>query len=331
MERNAIAMRIKHLTVEQRYKIQALLEAQHNQKTIAECLGVHKATICRELKRNRSQSGAYDAKKAHKQALSRRNSREHYKLKGPLKTHVESKLRLQWSPEQISHTLPEQLGKVSHEAIYLFVHKDTKLGGELHNNLRWGRKKRRKRLATNDKRGRIKNATSIEQRGDVVALKSRIGDWEADLMELGCRSGYVLTLVERRTKYLLTALLPNKRAETVTAAIIDRFRRTSLSVHTITYDNGKEFSRHEKVNKNIGCQSYFCHPYSSWERGLNENTNGLIRQYIPKGQSINETSWQDLRTATNRLNNRPRKSLNWLTPNEFFRKFNYLPKVAFQC
>jgi IS30 family transposase len=309
-----------HLTLEQRYKIQTMLETGHTQKGIAEHIGVDKSTLSREIKRNGNKDGSYKAKTAQRRTEDRRKDKGAYKLKGKLEKHVRAKMKSgQWSPEQVSQTLPEHLGRVSHEAIYLFIYKDKKKGGKLHENLRWGRKERRKRLAKKDMRGQIKNAVSIEERPEVVGQKARVGDWEADLVELGKRSGYVLTLVERKTKFLLTALLPNKRSATVTAAIVERFRRTSLPVHTVTYDNGKEFAGHEMVNKNIKCASYFCHPYCSWERGLNENTNGLLRQYIPKGQTLAETSWQDLRTATNKLNDRPRKTLNWQTPREYSR------------
>jgi len=322
----------KHLTLEQRYKIQFALEENTPQKEIALRIGVHKSTVSKELKRNTSANGSYKAEKAHQKAQNRRAHKGAYKLKGALKKHVVAKMESgQWSPEQISHTLPEHLGTVSYESIYLFIYKQEKKGGELHENLRWGRKKRRKRLKTKDNRGKIQNATSIDKRPKVVDQKARIGDWEADLVALGKHSSYILTLVERKTKFLLTALLPNKKAKTVTKAIIERFRRTSLPVLTVTYDNGKEFAGHERVNKIINCTSYFCHPYSSWERGLNENTNGLLRQYIPKNQTLAETSWQDLRKAMGKLNTRPRKSLNWLTPREYSQNFYLLPTVATQC
>lgn len=309
----------KHLTLEQRYRIEALHQAGHSQKDIAGYLSVHPSTISRELRRNSCQNGRYNARTAQKTALERCADRHAYKLSGALRTYVEGRLAVQWSPQQISHTLPEHLGTVSHEAIYLLVHIDAKQGGDLHVNLRWGRKKRRKRLSNKDKRGKIKNAVNIGLRPEAVDKKERIGDWEADTVVLKDHRGCLLTLVERTTKFLLTALLPDRKAHTVTQAIIDRFRRTSLPVLTVTYDNGKEFSGHEQVNEIIKCESYFCDPYSSWQRGLNENTNGLLRQYIPKGQTLKETAWQDLRTATNRINNRPRKALNWTSPREYIR------------
>lgn len=312
----------RHLTLEQRYTIQARIEQGHTQKSIAEHIGVHKSTLSREISRNTPENGTYRAKRAGRLASKRRKGKGAYKLKGALEKHVTAKMESgQWSPEQISHTLPEHLGTVSTEAIYLFIYRDEKQGGKLHEHLRWGKKKRRKRLAKKDMRGQIKNAVSIDQRPPAVDKKERVGDWEADLVELGQRSGYVLTLVERKTKFLLTALLPDKKAKTVTKAIIARFRTTGLPVKTVTFDNGKEFAGHEKIDKIIKCQSYFCHPYSSWERGLNENTNGLLRQYIPKGQTLENTSWQTLRTSTAKLNNRPRKSLNWASPRNIIKVY----------
>jgi IS30 family transposase len=319
-------MTYKHLTLEQRYTIQTLFKQGIKQNKIAQSINVHPSTISRELKRNANKNLTYHPKTAQDKAKKRAANRQPYKMKGKLKAHIISKLNIQWSPEQISHTLPEnlvqQFSSISHEAIYLYIHKDSKQGGELYKNLRWQRKKRRKRLITKDKRGKIKNAVNISQRLQIVENKQRIGDWEADTVVLKNHKGCLLTLVERKTKYLITALLPNRRSDTITQAIIERFSRTSLPVLTITYDNGKEFSGHEKVNKVINCSSYFCDPYSSWQRGLNENTNGLIRQYIPKNQSFEETTWQQLRTATNRINNRPRKTLNFQTPFQLIKNFN---------
>ena len=214
---------------------------------------------------------------------------------------------------------------MSPEWIYQYILRDKESGGDLHTHLRC-KKKRKKRYGATEKRGQIKNRVSIDERPDVVELRSRVGDWELDTI-IGRKGGSVLvTAVERKHRYSIVALAPNKAAEAVKEAIIKALKPLAHNVQTLTYDNGKEFAFHEEISKQLKAQGYFAHPYHSWERGLNENTNGLIRQYLPKGSSFDLLTEEDVRYIMNQLNNRPRKCLGYETPNEAM--FGITPTVA---
>ena len=235
-------------------------------------------------------------------------------------------LREDWSPEQISGWLTREEGvSVSHERIYQHVYEDKRRGGDLHRHLRC-QKPRRKRYGHYDRRGQIRERVSIDERPEVVEARSRIGDWEADTV-IGKLGGAVLvTLVERRSRLSLIALAPNKTAEAVKAAILKVLQSLSAQVHTLTYDNGKEFAYHMEIAKVLKADGYFAHPYHSWERGLNENTNGLIRQYLSKGTDFNKLTDRQVLEIMDKLNNRPRKCLGYKTPNQVF--FGIKPPVA---
>ena len=191
-------------------------------------------------------------------------------------------------------------------------------GGSLYRHLRCHKKKYKKRYGSNDRRGFIPNRKSIDERPGIVNEKSRIGDWEGDTVIGKNHKGALVTLVERKTKFTLVAYVANKTAENVTQAMIALLAPHVEKVHTITVDNGKEFAYHEQITKKLNSQVYFAHPYHSWERGLNENTNGLIRQYVPKKSEINTTTQNQLGTIMNKLNFRPRKSLNFDSPADIF-------------
>ena len=187
-------------------------------------------------------------------------------------------------------------------------------------------KRRRKRYGSNDRRGQIRGRVSIDERPEIVAERSRTGDWEADTV-IGKPGGPVLlTLAERRTRYSIIAKAPDKSAQAVTDALLTALQPHADLVHTLTYDNGKEFAYHQTVAERLDAQGYFAHPYHSWERGLNENTNGLIRQYLPKGTDFRTLTLEKLRSIMDRLNNRPRKCLGFKTRNQLFSGIN--PPVA---
>ena len=313
------------LTRDERYQIYALRKAGHSQKEIAEVLGRSPSTISRELRRNKGLKG-YRPEQAHRLAQNRKKERDRTRIPKSTWARVEQLLREDWSPEQVSGWLAQEEGTaISHEWIYWYVYEDKRRGGDLHRHLRC-QKPRRKRYGHYDRRGQIRERVSIDERPEVVEARSRIGDWEADTV-IGKLGGAVLvTLVERRSRLSLIALAPNKTAEAVKAAILKVLQPLSAQVHTLTYDNGKEFAYHMEIAKVLKADGYFAHPYHSWERGLNENTNGLIRQYLPKGTDFNKLTDKQVLEIMDKLNNRPRKCLGYKTPNQVF--FGIKPPVA---
>ena len=316
-------MNYKQLFYEQRFEIYALLEAGLNQTKIAKIVGVSKSTISRELKRNTGLMG-YRPKQANERALDRRkHADKHVRFNDEIKQVVKKHLEQDWSPEQISGWLTKNnKPSVSHETIYQFIIDDQKNGGILYTHLRLGRRKRRKRIKGGDHRGQIPNRVSIDERPTVVDSKERVGDWEIDTVIGKNHKGAFVTAVERKTKYSCIGHVPRKEAALVAEALIEMLSPFKELVFSITGDNGKEFSEHEKIASALNAQFYFAHPYSSWERGLNENTNGLIRQYYPKKTSLVSIDKQKLVDVQNKLNNRPRKTLNYDSPQQLF--FNSL-------
>ena len=312
-------MNYKQLAREQRYQINILRKAGHNQTKIALLLGCHKSTISRELRRNRGQKG-YRHHQAGELALDRRC--EGYRSRIPWQTwqQVERLLRQDWSPEQISGRLKlAQQPSVSHEWIYLYVYADKRRGGTLHRHLR-SQKKQRKRYNGYIRRGQIPNRTSIDQRPEIVANKGRFGDWEADTIVGARHKGGIVSAVERKSKLTRLRKLDTKAAAEMKDKTVELLAPLAARVHTITVDNGKEFCEHEQIATGLQARVYFAHPYSSWERGLNENTNGLVRQYFPKKYEFSRISDSDLQQVEDLLNNRPRKTLGYRTPNEVFFK-----------
>ena len=309
------------LTQEQRYHISALIKAGNSKTNIADDVGVHKSSISREIKRNSGNRG-YKPKQADQLATDRRQQAEkHIKFTPELKQIVIEKIKLDWSPEQISGYLKRKgTAEISHERIYQFLQEDKKAGGDLYKHLRHSGKKRKKRYGSKDRRGQIKNRVSIDERPKIVERKRRIGDWEGDTIIGKQQQKAIVTLVERVSKITRIGHVSTKHSSIVAEIIIDLIKPMQNVTHTITLDNGKEFSSHEKIAKSLNADIYFAHPYSSWERGLNENTNGLIRQYIKKGTSFEGITREKIKFIENRLNNRPRKSLGYQTPNEVWRQ-----------
>ena len=230
---------------------------------------------------------------------------------------IESKLRIEWSPEQISGwLLDEREELISHESIYLHVWADKQAGGDLYTHLRRQGKKYDKRRNGKSTRGQIKNRVSIDDRPQVVDDKSRIGDWEIDTVIGKGHSGALVTIVERVTNFTVSKQVSGKSAASVTKATIALLKPLKDVVHTITADNGKEFAYHEEISDALEAAVYFAHPYSSWERGLNENTNGLLRQYFPKSTDFKKVAQLEVRRVVKRLNSRPRKYLDFKTPGD---------------
>jgi IS30 family transposase len=312
-------MSYRQLTLRERYEIKAYMQAGISKSRIAKFVGVHKGTIYRELNRNKD-PGGYDPELAQKKAEARRKgARKHIRFTEKVKERVETLLKLDFSPEQISGYLKEREGmSISHETIYQHVWANKEAGGTLYKHLRWSQKKNRKRYGSKDRRGQIPDRVSIDDRPEIVDTKERIGDWEVDTMIGKNHKGVLVTAVERKAKFTCIGQAPKKTKELVSEALIDMLSPFKDKVLTITIDNGKEFSMHKEIAKALQADVYFAHPYRAWERGLNENTNGLIRQYFPKKISLQNINEQEIQFVEERLNQRPRKSLGFKTPLECF-------------
>lgn len=310
-------MGYKHLTEVQRSQIQVLKSMGHTQQTIAEEVGVHPSTISRELKRNTGLRG-YRYQQAHRFATQRCHEANigPYKMTASVVSWIESRiLESQWSPEQISGLLSANQMFISHTTIYKHIWTDRTLGGTLYKQLRHRGKKYNYKSGSKSGRGCIPNRIDISKRPRVVDKKQRIGDWEGDTIIGKAHRGAIVSLVDRKSKFTLLKLVADKSASSVTSALIALFSNQHLK-HTVTFDNGKEFSSHEHLNKETGVQCFFAQPYHSWERGLNEHTNGLVGQYLPKQTDFTKVDECLVREIQEKLNNRPRKVLGWRTPNE---------------
>ncbi|MDP0588649.1 MAG: IS30 family transposase [Candidatus Endonucleobacter bathymodioli] len=306
----------QQLTYKQQCQISALKKSGCSQRMIAETIGTTQPTVSRELARNTGGRG-YRHKQAQERTEQRRaEASQLTKMTPDMITVIESKLRVEWSPEHISGWLllndPKLL--ISHESIYLHVWKDKHAGGDLYAHLRQQGKKYNKRRNGKSTRGQIRNRVSIDDRPTIVDDTSRIGDWEIDTVIGKGHSGALVTIVERVTKLTVSTRVNSKSAAEVTQTTIALLKPFEDVVYTITADNGKEFAYHEQISKALSAEVYFAHPYSSWERGLNENTNGLLRQYFPKNTDFKKVEQIEVRRALARLNSRPRKDLDFKTP-----------------
>ena len=328
-------MNYTHLSQDERYQIYELRSEKKTLSEIAAALRRHKSTIQRELKRNIGGNG-WRPLQAHKIALERqshcRNARriheDHWQ-------QVVNYLRMDLSPEQVLGRLSLEGKtniKISHETIYQRIYADRRAGGTLIQHLRC-QKPHRKRYASGvQRRGMIKNRVSIEQRPAIVDQKNRSGDWEGDTVIGKNQQGVVLTLVERCSRYTVAGKRPSKHAKGIADSISQLLMPYRHLCHTITFDNGKEFAEHQTIAARLQTQVYFAHPYRSWERGLNENTNGLLRQYFPKKTNFNKITDEQLQWAVNQLNHRPRKCLGYRTPFEVFYNQDILPlKLTARC
>lgn len=326
-------MRYNQLTMESRCQIYVMKSNGHLQKEIAEHLKVAPSTISRELKRNTGERG-YRFQQANNTAIQRRSnaSRRIKKLTPEVRKLIETKLIAKWSPEQISGVLRASNIIISFETIYRYIWDNKKAGGDLYKNLRRRGKKYNHRSAKNAGRGCIPNRVDIKERPKIVDKKSRLGDWEGDTIIGTKQQGVILSLVERKSKFTLLVKMDGKFAAQVPELIKRAFNKlpTKIQHHTITFDNGKEFASHELITKAIKASCYFATPYHSWERGLNEHTNGLVRQYCPKGSDLNTYSEEYLQYVENDLNNRPRKVLGYRTPREILLGIKRPQRIALQ-
>lgn len=320
-------MSYSHLSSEERYVITYLVLNDLSLREIARQLNRHHTTISREIKRNRptySDDAVYYYDIAQDFADQRKRIAHHWirKSNTQLMHYVKRKLMQDWSPEQIAGRLiidypDNELMRISHETIYLWVYSDAINGGNLHTHLRRFHKKRRKQRRYGSCRGLISGRVSISERPEAVATRERFGDWEGDTVEGVKGSGGIASHVERKSRYLVAAKLSDKTANTMTTASIKAFQRIPKKIRkTLTLDNGKEFSQFKQLEEKTGLCIYFADPYSSWQRGSNENTNGLIRQYFPKGTNFKNITSKDLAFMVRRLNHRPRKCLKYQTPHE---------------
>lgn len=315
-----------HLNYLKRCQILALWKAGFNQNQIAKEVGVHKSTISREFKRNltfvRTSLGYWTYKPDYAQCYAddrRKAKRHYYKFTKEVEEFVRSKLIDDWSPEQISgYAKRWKLFSISHERIYQFIVEDKNGGGELYKHLRHKNKKYRRRYGSNYTRFSIKNRKMIDERPKIVDEKCRVGDWEIDTIIGKNHKEAVLSIVERVSKFTVLRKLKHKTSKTTKMALIEALSMYKKNVFTITSDNGTEFADHEDVSSALNVAFFFAHPYSSWERGINENTNGLVRQYLKKASEFTKVTNEDLAIITDKLNNRPRKTLGFKTPNEVF-------------
>jgi transposase, IS30 family len=309
------------LTSGERYMLAALRKQGLNQSQIAASLGRHRSTICRELSRNSSRlDGHYRPSKAQERSNGRRSrSRRNLHFTVHDFARVDDLLRRQWSPEQISGHL-SRVGQltISHETIYRHVWRDKQAGGLLHTHLRGARKRRRKRYGSYDSRGRLASKRPISERPPEVETRRQLGHWEIDTV-IGTGSKHcIVSLVERKSGLLLIGKLEDRTTASLNRRVIHLINQHNGAFETITSDNGTEFHDDKRIEERTKAIFYFATPHHSWERGSNENANGLIRQYLPKGTSMAELSQPQCNAIARKLNTRPRKRLGFRTPQECY-------------
>jgi len=313
-------MSYHQITHEERYTISVLRKQGLNASEIAEQLGRHRSSIYREINRNRCNDGHYHYSKADtrtrtRRSVSRRNeqfSEEDYQL-------VDEHLRMDWSPEQIAgYFKANDMLSISHETIYRHVWADKAAGGDLHEHLRGACKQRRKRYGAYDSRGRLAGKRHIDERPEPANDRSEFGHWEIDLVHGRGSKDCIVTLVERKTRFTLIGKLCAKTKEQTNARTLKLIAPMSAAFKTITADNGTEFHGFEVIEKKGELEFYFATPYHSWEHGTNENANGLIRQYLPKKESMSSLTQAGCSAIAKKLNTRPRKILDYKTPEEVF-------------
>ena len=308
-----LLMTYKHLSQAERYQIHALMKAGHDQSQIAKLLDRHKSTISRELSRNTGSRG-YRPKQACEMSADRaQNSRNAPTVEPWVREAACALLCIQWSPEQIASQLP-----ISHETVYQHVYADKAQGGTLWKHLRCQKQKRKRYASGRDRRGQIPNRRPLSERPLHIEARRQVGHWECDTVIGASHKGAVVTMVERKSGYAVMAKVEKKTSELVSSAIVDKLQPLAARVKTLTFDNGKEFAGHAHIDQQLQSTAYFARPFASWERGSNENLNGLLRQYVPKKRAMSTVSDEEIRMIQNRLNNRPRKRLGFKTPAEVF-------------
>lgn len=323
----------QHLTRDLRCQIYALKQRNFTQSEIARDLGVSQGTISREVSRNKGLRG-YRIKQATVVAAARRHAAGSVArvMTRTLIVRAESMLvGSQWSPEQIAGRLFREYSiRVSHTSLYSHIWRDKRSGGTLYLHLRRRGKKRNQRGRKNAGRGMIPGRIGIEQRPTIVDTKTRLGDWELDSIIGAKHAGSITSMVERRTKLTKLVLQKGPTADATRRSIVKRLKPIAQHVLTLTSDNGREFAGHRKISKKLGADFYFATPYHSWERGLNEHTNGLVRQYFTKGCDFATLTNADVQRVEDLLNNRPRKTLGFRSPNEVFAQLAATQDYALQ-
>ena len=319
-----------HLTLDERYQIESMRRFAVGHNKIGRLLGRSRGTIDREVERNLGVDGHYKASQADAFARARLRSRARAnarKIDPTLWPKVHEALARHWSPEQIAGRLQLEDSplRVSHESIYVHIYADKRAGGLLWKHLASLKARRRRRGAGRARRHLIPNRVPIEQRPAIVERRTRFGDWEGDTLADSTHRNAVVTLVERRSMFIVLAAVVKRTTELVCNAIVNALDRVELPAHTLTLDNGAEFCAHGRITEAIGTRCYFARPYAAWQRGLNENHNGLVRRYIPKKSSLDGYTQAQLDSIASRLNNRPRKKLGYLTPIEFI-DLRYSPR-----
>jgi IS30 family transposase len=314
-------MKYHQLTSGERYSLSALRTQGLNQSQIAKQLGRHRSTISRELKRNSAHlDGHYRPSKAIERTSGRRSrSRRNQRFTLDDLHQVDALIRMQWSPQQVSgHLRKKRLLRISHETIYRHIWSDKACGGSLHLHLRGARKNCRKRYGAYDSRGKLAGKRHISERPPSVQGRRRIGHWEIDTVVGNGSQHCIVSLVERKTGYVLIGKLEARTVQQLNRGTLRIARRHADQFATITADNGSEFHGYALIEQALALKFYFATPHHSWERGTNENTNGLIRQYIPKGVNMAKLTQHDCNVIATKLNTRPRKRLDYKTPHECF-------------
>ncbi len=312
-----------HLAYEQRCKISAYKATGKSSSAIAHILGISRATVARELRRNSLPDGAYEpdyANKASSNRIKKANTRVTV-LTDKLKRKIERELNKDWSPEQMSgRWLRFERIRASRQTIYRCIRQNRKDRGIMYLKLREMGEKRYSHINKPAGKGLIPNRTDISERPEIIKTKTRMGDWEGDLIMGPMGQGAIGTFVDRVSKLTIIVKCPTKESSVVADAIIKRFKELvgKVPMHTLTLDNGLEFADHGRMTCELGWKIYFATPYHSWERPLSENNNKFLRQYFPKGMDLRDINSDQLFHAENRLNNRPRKVLDYLTPHEFY-------------
>lgn len=314
-------MKYRQITYAERYTVSVLRKEGLSAAAIARALGRHPSTILREVRRNRKViDGAYRPELANLYAMGRRwRSRRNWRFTAAQFALVRTLLcEHQWSPEQIAGRLRrEGRLQMSHETIYRYIWADKLLGGQLHTHLRCARKRRRKRSRCYERRGHVEGKRPITARPAVVEGRTQFGHWEADTV-VGPGRPCILSMVERKSGYVVIGKLRARTTDEVNVRAAQLIAQQPRKVRTITADNGTEFHRYPQIERATDVRFYFATPHHAWERGTNENTNGLIRQYLPKRKSMAGLTQNECRAIADKLNRRPRKRLNYRTPEECY-------------
>lgn len=330
----------RRLTYQERIIIETLLNQNKSKADIAKKLSRHRSTISRELNKWGNKPGSYDASLAHWCAdndYENKRYKDKISTYPKLKSYVYKMLENKLSPEQIAGRIKikypgDKIMSISHEAIYMHIYRQPqgKENKRLITLLTYHKSRRRSSKQFNRSKGKIKGAISIDLRPQHIQDRTQAGHWEGDLMIGANQASAIATLVERKTRFTYIIKLNDRKSETVTMAFKNYLNKLDTTLkRTMTYDNGFEMANHQWLTEQTGTDIYFAHPYSSWERGTNENTNGLIRRFLPKKTDFNLISKQELKSIQDKLNNRPRKVLQYQTPNEALR--NEIKLLQLQC